>query len=126
MALQQLWIEPVGGIIVARIRGELTEALLRECQDRVVSLARDTQYSRVLYDTLELEAPGIDLVILQQKMVESELQSINLRRAFVVQNTRVAYLARLGFGEGDHRVFYNDLAAALSWLQEPATGASGA
>jgi hypothetical protein len=126
MELQQLWIEPVGGIIVARIRGELTEALLRECQDRVMALARDTQYNKVLYDTLELEAPGIDLVILQQKMVESELQSVNLRRAFVVQNTRVAYLARLGFGEGDHRVFYNDLAAALSWLQQPATGAASA
>lgn len=126
MELQQLWIEPVGGIIVARIRGALTEALLRECQDRVVALARDTRLTKVLYDTLELEAPGIDLVLLQQKMVESELESINLRRAFLVQNTRVAYLARLGFGEGDHRVFYNDLAAALSWLQEPATGAAGA
>ena len=125
MELQQLWIEPVGGIIVARVRGVLTEALLRECQDRVVELARDTHYTKVLYDTLELEAPSIDLVILQQEMVESELESFSLRRAFVVPNTRVAYLARLAFGEGDHRVFYNDLAAAFGWLQEAADGSAG-
>jgi len=27
----QLWIEPVGDLIIARLRGEPTEALLRTC-----------------------------------------------------------------------------------------------
>jgi len=37
-------------------------------------------------------------------------------RAIVVPNTRVAYLARIAFGEGDYRVFYNDFLAAIRWL----------
>ena len=41
------------------------------------------------------------------------------RRAIVVPNTRLAYLARLAFGEGDYRVFYSDIAAAVVWLSEP-------
>ena len=35
----QLWVEPVGGLIVARVRGQPTEQLLRECQDRVLQIA---------------------------------------------------------------------------------------
>jgi hypothetical protein len=36
----------------------------------------------------------------------------------VVPNSRLAYLARLAFGEGDYRVFYNDIVAAVRWLSE--------
>jgi hypothetical protein len=36
----------------------------------------------------------------------------------VVPNTRVAFLTRLAFGEGDYRVFYNDISAAIRWLEE--------
>ena len=118
METQQLWIEPVYGIILARLRGALTEEILMECQQRVLRLAADTQQNKVLYDTLEMEAPSVDLTLIQQKYVEAELGSLNLRRALVVPNTRVAYLARLAFGEGDHRVFYNDIEAAFRWLRE--------
>jgi hypothetical protein len=31
----------------------------------------------------------------------------------------MAYLAHLAFGEGDCRVFYEDLAAAITWLSQP-------
>jgi hypothetical protein len=116
MNTQQLWVEPVGGIIMARMRGTLTEPMLAECQERVVSLAHDTGLSSVLYDALELEAPSLDLIVMQQQVLETE--PVALRRALVVPNTRLAYLARLAFGEGDHRVFYNDIAGACRWLQE--------
>lgn len=119
MDMQQLWIESVGGIIVARMRGELSDAMMLETHQRVLSLATETGQTRVIYDALELLAPSIDLVVRQQELVESELASMTLRRALVVPNTRLAYLARLAFGDGEHRVFYNDLAAAFSWLQEP-------
>jgi hypothetical protein len=36
----------------------------------------------------------------------------------VVPNTRLAYLARLAFGEGDYRVFYSDMTAAILWLEQ--------
>jgi hypothetical protein len=117
----QLWVEPVGGLIVARVRGQPTEQLLRECQDRVLQIARDrrdTAVHRVLYDALEMESPPVD-VPLAQRQLDEGLQDIRLRRAIVVPNTRLAYLARLAFGEGDYRVFYSDIAAAVVWLSEP-------
>lgn len=118
MANQQLWVEPIGGIIIARLRGVPNEPLLRECQDRVVLLVADSGRNRVLYDALELELPSADPAFIQQKL-DSELNpAIHLRRAIVVPNSRVAYLARIAFGEGDYRVFYSDMSAAIRWLEE--------
>lgn len=112
----QVWVELSGALIIARIRGVPTEDLLRECQNRVIQLAKDTGRGHVLYDALELQLPTVEPALIQQKL-ESELDpAITLRRAIVVPNTRVAFLARLAFGEGDYRVFYNDISAAIHWL----------
>lgn len=122
MDTAQLWIEINGGLIIARIRGVPTEDLLRECQNRVLQLVKDTSRGRVLYDALELELPTVEPALIQQKL-ESELApSIELRRAIVVPNTRIAFLARLAFGEGNYRVFYNDISAAIRWLEEESQG----
>ena len=112
-----LWVEPVGDLIVARVRGEPNEDLLRECQQRVLELVRDTGRGKVLYDTLEMDSPPVDVPLLQRKLDEA-LGPVKLRRAIVVPNTRLAYLARLAFGEGDYRVFYSDITAAVKWLSE--------
>jgi hypothetical protein len=117
---EQLWVEPVGNLIVARVRGLPTEELLQECQRRVVQIARDraeTKVHRVLYDALEMESPSVD-VPWEQRRLDEELIDVQLRRAIVVPNTRLAYLARLAFGEGDYRVFYSDVEAAIGWLGE--------
>lgn len=114
----QLWVEPSGTVVLARMRGVPTESLLRECQQRVLQLAKDTGQGKVLYDALELELPDVEPALVQQKL-EAELEpGVRLRRAIVVQNTRIAYHARLAFGAGDYRVFYNDIAAAIRWLEE--------
>lgn len=122
MNQQQLWVEPVGQIIIARIRGQCSEEILRECQDRVLELVRETGQARVLYDALEMGEPTVDLALFQDKMdseAGNQLGEALLRRAVLVPNTRVAFLARLAFGqfgEGGYRVFYNDLAQAIMWL----------
>ena len=116
----QLWIETVGDIIIARLRGVPSQDLLRECQDRVLLLVQDTGRNRVLYDALEMDPPVVDVALSQQKLDE-DLGGIRLRRASVVPNTRLAYLARLAFGEGDYRVFYNDMTAAFAWLSKDST-----
>ena len=111
------WVELVGDIIIARIRGVPTEALVRDCQDRVLSLLKDTEYRKVLYDALELESPPLDVTLVQQSLSE-DLHHKGAKIALVVPNTRIAYLSRLAFGSGNHRVFYNDMAAAIRWLEE--------
>ena len=93
----QLWIEPVGGVIIARMRGVPTEALLKECQERILNLVKDTEQGLILHDCLEMETPQVEVPIAQWKLDE-QVSSVHLRRAVVVPNTRLAYLARLAFG----------------------------
>jgi hypothetical protein len=113
----QLWIEPVGNIIIARIRGIPTEAILQECQERILLLVKDTGQGRILHDVLEMEVPPVEVPLSQWKL-DKQIGSVQLRRAIVVPNTKLAYLARLAFGEGDYRVFYNDMSSAITWLNE--------
>jgi hypothetical protein len=63
------------------------------------------------------------LALLQQRL-EHEKRALFateiVRTAILVPDTRLAYLARIAFGlvgEERYRVFYNDFAGALKWLQ---------
>jgi hypothetical protein len=112
-----LWVELVGGIILARLRGTATEELLRECHRRVIALQTETDCKRIMYDALELERPTVEVTLAQQSLTEA-LRHPSVKLAIVVPNTALAYLARLAFGEANHRVFYNDVAAAILWLKE--------
>ena len=113
----QLWVELVGDLVIARLRGEPNAELLRECQKQVLFLAKDAERVKVLYDALEMLPPPVDVPWAQRALDES-LGSQRLKRAIVVPNSKLAYLARLAFGEGDYRVFYNDMVAAVRWLSE--------
>jgi hypothetical protein len=117
MSTGEAWVELVGDLVMARLRGEPTEQLLRETHDKVLFLVRDAGKGKVLYDTLEMTAPPVDVPWVQRELDE-KLGPIKLKRAIVVPNSRLAYLARLAFGEGDYRVFYNDMVAAIKWLAE--------
>jgi hypothetical protein len=122
----QLQIDLVGELVVARLIGEPTAELLADCQQRVLSLVRDSGRGKVLYDALEMEPPSADVPWVQRELDES-LGDIRLRRAIVVPNSKLAYLARLAFGEGDYRVFYDDMIEARKWLSEAAepSGSAG-
>ena len=78
-------------------------------------LVQETGQHRILYDALELIAPPVQVALFQEKLDEG-LDTQKWRRAIVVPNTKLAYLARLAFGEGNYRVFYSDIAAAIKWL----------
>jgi len=98
--------------------------MLEETHERVVQLLQDTGYTRVLYDGLEMESHNVELALMQEKLdnrTRQLFQDRHLRKAILVPNTRLAYLARIAFGqfgEGEYRVFYNDLTQALHWLEE--------
>ena len=112
-----LWVEPQQDLIIARIRGTPTKELIEECQRKVLILLKDTELNRILYDSLEMENPTVDIAVHQQAL-EAQYQSVRLRRAIVVPNTKIAFLSRLAFGDGEYRVFYNDMSAAIRWLAE--------
>jgi hypothetical protein len=118
---EQLWVEVVGEVIMARVRGLPTEEMLREVQRRVVALARETGKTCVLYDGLEMEPPPVEVPLVQRKLDE-ELAGLKLRRAVLVPNSKLAYLARLAFGDGEYRVFYNDMMGAIHWLGQGTKG----
>ena len=109
-------VEVVGGVIVARVRGEPTAAVVAQLQHRVLALATSSGVNDVLYDAREMTAPPVD-VPLAQRALDATLH-VGLRRAVVVPDTRLAYLARLAFGDGDYRVFYDDIEAARRWLAQ--------
>jgi hypothetical protein len=117
MSNGEVWVELVGDLVIARVRGQPTEYLLRETQEKVLFLVRDAGRGKVLYDTLEMIPPPVD-VPWSQRALDEHLGQIKLKRAIVVPNSQLAYLARLAFGEGDYRVFYNDMIAAIKWLSE--------
>ncbi|MDR7296345.1 hypothetical protein J2X16_001684 [Pelomonas aquatica] len=72
----------------------------------------------MLYDLLEAQALTPEVALSQIRLDEAG-PGADLRRAIVVPNTQLAYVARLAFGTSDHRVFYSDIAAAFRWLDEP-------
>ena len=117
MSTGQFWVELVGELVVARVRGEPTEQLLKDAQEQVIHLVREAGRGKVLYDTLEMDPPPVDVPWTQREL-DQQLGSLKLKRAIVVPNSRLAFLARIAFGEGDYRVFYNDFVAAIRWLSE--------
>jgi len=82
-----------------------------------VALARETGIHRVLYDTLKMADPGVEVALIQ-RVIDEEHEGVALRRAILVPDARLAFLARLAFGEGDYRVFYDDVEAACRWLRK--------
>ena len=94
----QVWVEVVGQLVIARLRGEPNEEVLRECQERVLSLVRDGP-GKVLYDALEMKPPPMDVPWAQRELDE-KLGSVKLRRAIVVPDSKLAYLARLALVTG--------------------------
>lgn len=114
----KVWVELNGDIIIARMRGEPIEETIYCCHEQVLQIAKDTGKFRVLLDCLEMLPPTVSVTIAQQKLGSDDARGHTLKRAIVVPNTKLAYLARLAFADGDNRVFYNDLLAAMNWLQE--------
>ncbi|WP_129646801.1 hypothetical protein [Peristeroidobacter agariperforans] len=111
----QVAVNLTDSLIVARVRGCPTEAVLQKCQAEVLSLVRESGIRKVLYDALDMEPPPVSIPWVQRALDE-QLVDVKLRRAIVVPNAKLAFLARLAFGEGDYRVFYEDRLAAVNWL----------
>jgi len=117
MAQQMLDVRVSEDLLLVEQIGEMNETVLRECQQRVLELARETGLRRVLYDARAMIPPAAEMALKQQEL-DGGLDGMKLRRAIVVPGTRIAYLARIAFFAGEDRVFYDDIDAARAWLRE--------
>ncbi|MGE3386035.1 MAG: hypothetical protein AB7K41_04840 [Bdellovibrionales bacterium] len=111
----QFSVELVGEIVVARITGNLTLDLLLDLSEEIRKLVKSSRNERVLIDALEMSHPSIEVPRKQWELSQEKTEP-QFRRAIVVSDARMAYLARLAFGEGDYKVFYSDLIRAAHWL----------
>jgi hypothetical protein len=68
---------------------------------------QQTGSNAVLYDLTEMEPTSVH-VLLYQRILNDHVRQLDLRRAIVVPNTQIAHLARLAFGVGDYKLFYDD------------------
>lgn len=111
----RVWVELSGELIVCRLRGDLSEEDISMARQQVLHLLQESSRHRVLYDALEMAPPDLDLVQFQRS-VSGELHAKGVKIAILVPSTKIAYLSRLAFGEGDYRVVYDDLGEAVQWL----------
>lgn len=112
----QLAVTFANNVIRASVAGVITEQLILERHSRVLSLIKESGCKAVLYNILALEPPSLDLAELQHKL-NAELQAFDVKLAVVVPGSRLAYLARLAFGDLNYRVFYESVDDALQWLE---------
>ena len=109
--------EAVGSLVVVRLTQPMSERVLEECQLCVLETMERTGSKAVLYDLTEMEPTSVH-VLLYQRILNDHVRHLDLRRAIVVPNTQIAHLARLVFGVGDYKLFYDDLDAAKRFLRD--------
>lgn len=112
----QMWIELVDGIVVAKLRGPLSAALLERCQARVLELHGPAARSPVLYDASELRAPENPFE--PPDLSRLPIAAKRVRGAIVLSDGRLRNHLREAFGGsyGECRIFDSDLDAAYSWV----------
>lgn len=109
--------EAMGSLVVVRLTQAVSERVLEECQLCMLETMAQTGSKAVLYDLTEMQPASVN-VLLYQRLLDEHVRHLDLRRAIVVPNTQIAHLARLAFGVGDYRLFYDDLDAAKRFLRD--------
>jgi hypothetical protein len=112
-----------GNIIEAVYTGAMTMNLVKEGEAKIEQMISHTPHPVVLYDTLAMDPPSMDLAM-EMKAFDKRVQPRILRSATAVSDAKTAFMAKVAFVFArDHRVFYADREGALRWLQEAVTAA---
>ena len=109
--------EAAGSLVVVRLMRPMSDRVLEECQLCMLETMQETGSKAVLYDLTEMQPTSLN-VLLYQRILNDHVRHLDLRRAIVVPNTQIAHLARLAFGVGDYKLFYDDLEAAKRFLRD--------
>jgi hypothetical protein len=112
----QLWVELTGGMVVAKLRGAVSVALLEDCRQQVRELLGQSAAAVVLYDALELVGPLANAC--RPSSERLALSTCTQRAAIVLSEAglRKALLLAFGGHRGECRIFSEDLSAAYAWL----------
>ena len=111
----------VGQYVVVRVLGGPTTAVaLAEGHAELLTLVRSSGHTSILYDLRELDVQSAKALLQQER----EASDLRLRRAVVVSNTSVGYLARLAFSADECGVFFGDYESAVRYLSRGGLPAS--
>jgi hypothetical protein len=113
--MDNLLVDLIGGIIIAKVKGPLTEDIIRSRHAQIVRLALDTGCGKVLFDGRQTDIPSQATADLQRALNPS-LKILNLRIAILITKTAQTNWARLAYINHEHQVFRDDLVSAVEWL----------
>jgi hypothetical protein len=106
-----------GNIIHAIYSGAMTMELVRDGQRRIEDLVAKISAPVILYDTLAMDPPPIQLAM-EMKAFDGRIRDSVVRSATVVPEAGTAFMAKIAFAlSRNHKVFYHDINAAYSWLR---------
>ena len=112
---EQVSVELVGEVIIARMQGTSTLDLLDVRYERILELHRYTGCTALLIDDREVSEIPHEAIRTQQ-LLSLSLDMLRFRIAVLVPDARMAYFARLQFGMTNHQVFIDDMPGAMRWL----------
>ena len=108
-----------GNLIHAVYRGRMTMELVKSGEQQIEKLVQATPDAAILYDTLEMEPPPMELAI-EMKAFDGRIRNRVRRSATLVPSAMTAFMAKVAFVlSREHKVFYHDRDAAIAWLTEP-------
>lgn len=112
----KLSAEVVTGVVFIAAVGALSESILVQRHDLMLQQTEATGVKNVLFDVRGAQPPSEVARDLQQRL-NPQFSALGLKLAVVVSSTRMAFLARQTFFGLCHRVFYDDVEVAASWLR---------
>ena len=113
--MSQINVRKENDIIIAEYQGKLDHDTLEEAQQQIKKHLGSSS-RRILHDTRNLKTPDMELAKKMEEFTQKEGRYIQ-KTATVTSDASIAFKARIAFEEAaDHKVFYDDLEAARSWL----------
>lgn len=112
----QVWVELTGGIVVAKLRGTVSVALLECCRLQVLEHFGQATTAVVLYDAMELRGPAPSCYRTDSAQPAVSARVMRGAIALADASLRKALLLACTDLCRESRVFSEDLPVAYDWL----------
>ena len=110
-------VELSGGVIIATFFGQMNKELVKKAQDDILRLLEESDSAKILYNTLEMSVPAVELAF-NMKTFDDTIRDKIKKSATVVPGPGTAFKANIAFIlANNHKIFYNNLQEAVDWLK---------